>query len=378
MGDEKTMKVVEVVNIPWWNAAAEYCISVANALSNRGHNVIVICEKDTPAYQKAMELGLEVEPVLSFKPVGFISDLLTIKRMFRTIYNDIQIVNVHTATSQSLFVIAKKLFNLRYKMIRTRIDLRRIKHYPLNKLSYKNMDGFIVTNKNDRDELLLFTHLPENRVRIIHAGVDTDKFKKYKNVQELKTKFGIKPEGYVVGNIARRSTVKGHDVFFKSAQIIHNEIKDVIFVTAGVDDTISVEDLTEMAKQAGVLEKTRILGYVDRVEELINCFDVGVVSSVGSEKHSRITLEYMACGVPVVGSDIGNIPELVRDGETGFIVKPKDFVGMADAVIRLLKDKELREVFGYNARKLVEQKFSIKSFAEITELFYMEVIARKK
>lgn len=378
MGDEKTMKVVEVVNIPWWNAAAEYCISVANALSNRGHNVIVICEKDTPAYQKAMELGLEVEPVLSFKPVGFISDLLTIKRMFRTIYNDIQIVNVHTATSQSLFVIAKKLFNLRYKMIRTRIDLRRIKHYPLNKLSYKNMDGFIVTNKNDRDELLLFTHLPENRVRIIHAGVDTDKFKKYKNVQELKTKFGIKPEAYVVGNIARRSTVKGHDVFFKSAQIIHNEIKDVIFVTAGVDDTISVEDLTEMAKQAGVLEKTRILGYVDRVEELINCFDVGVVSSVGSEKHSRITLEYMACGVPVVGSDIGNIPELVRDGETGFIVKPKDFVGMADAVIRLLKDKELREVFGYNARKLVEQKFSIKSFAEITELFYMEVIARKK
>jgi glycosyltransferase involved in cell wall biosynthesis len=378
MGDEKTMKVVEVVNIPWWNAAAEYCISVANALSNRGHNVIVICEKDTPAYQKAMELGLEVEPVLSFKPVGFISDLLTIKRMFRTIYNDIQIVNVHTATSQSLFVIAKKLFNLRYKMIRTRIDLRRIKHYPLNKLSYKNMDGFIVTNKNDRDELLLFTHLPENRVRIIHAGVDTDKFKKYKNVPELKIKFGIKPEAYVVGNIARRSTVKGHDVFFKSAQIIHNEIKDVIFVTAGVDDTISVEDLTEMAKQAGVLEKTRILGYVDRVEELINCFDVGVVSSVGSEKHSRITLEYMACGVPVVGSDIGNIPELVRDGETGFIVKPKDFVGMADAVIRLLKDKELREVFGYNARKLVEQKFSIKSFAEITELFYMEVIARKK
>ena len=378
MGDEKTMKVVEVVNIPWWNATAEYCISVANALSNRGHNVIVICEKDTPAYQKAMELGLEVEPVLSFKPVGFISDLLTIKRMFRTIYNDIQIVNVHTATSQSLFVIAKKLFNLRYKMIRTRIDLRRIKHYPLNKLSYKNMDGFIVTNKNDRDELLLFTHLPENRVRIIHAGVDTDKFKKYKNVPELKIKFGIKPEAYVVGNIARRSTVKGHDVFFKSAQIIHNEIKDVIFVTAGVDDTISVEDLTEMAKQAGVLEKTRILGYVDRVEELINCFDVGVVSSVGSEKHSRITLEYMACGVPVVGSDIGNIPELVRDGETGFIVKPKDFVGMADAVIRLLKDKELREVFGYNARKLVEQKFSIKSFAEITELFYMEVIARKK
>lgn len=268
------MKVVEVVNIRWWNAAAEYCITVANALSKRGHDVIVICEKDTPSYEKALNLGLQVETMLHFKPLSFVSDLLTIKRMFRTIYNDIQIVNVHTAPSQSLFILAKKLFNLRYKIIRTRIDLRKIKHYPLNKLSYKSMDGIIVTNKHDMHELLSFTHLPENKIKIIHAGVDTEKFKKYKNIQELRTKFGIKSGVYVIGNVARRSPVKGHDVFFKSAQIIHNEIKDVMFVTAGVDDTVSIKDLTEMAMQAGVFEKTLILGYVDNIEELINCFDV--------------------------------------------------------------------------------------------------------
>ncbi len=372
------MKVVEVINVPWWNAAAEYCITIANALSKRGHDVIVVCEKNTPSYKKALELNLQVESMLSFKPLHFFSDLFTIKRSFRTVYNDVQVVNVHTAHTQTLFVISKVLFGLRYKLIRTRVDSRRIKPYPFNKFSYKIMSGIIVANKPDQEAVQSFTELPENRVKIIHAGVDTGRFKRNSSKSENRSKFNIPSDAYVIGNIARRSPVKGHDVFFKAAQLIHSDVENTFFVTAGVDDTVSAEDLKTMAQQAGVLERTLFLGYVDNVEELIACLDIGVVSSVGSEKHSRITLEYMACGTPVVGSNVGDISELIEDRKTGFVVKPGDFVAMADAVIRLLKDKELREVFGYNARKLVEQQFSLDSFAESTELFYMGVIGWKR
>ncbi|MGB9735568.1 MAG: glycosyltransferase family 4 protein [bacterium] len=371
------MKIIEVINIPWWNAAAEYCITLANALSDRGHDVTVLCEKDTPSYKKAIELKLQVETMISFKPLHFLSDLFTIKRAFRTFYHDVQIVNVHTAPAQSLFVMAKFLFKLRYRLIRTRIDLRKIKHYPFNRFSYKSLDGIIVTNKQDKNELLSFTHLPETRIKIIHAGVDTERFKPHNKKQYNRSKFNIAHDALVVGHIARRSPVKGHDVFFKAAQLINNEIRNVLFVTAGVDDTVSLEQLKDMAKRAGVTDKTLILDFVDNVEELINCFDVGVVSSIGSEKHSRITLEYMACGVPVVGSNVGNIPELIEDMKTGFIVKPGDFVAIADAVVRLLKDKELREIYAYNARKHVEQRFSISSFVQLTEMFYLETIGRK-
>ena len=372
------MKIVEVINVPWWNAAAEYCITISSALSKRGHNVVVLCEKDTPSYKKAVAENLQVESMISFRPLHFLSDLLTIKRAFRTLYNDVQIVNVHTAHTQTLFVIAKVLFGLRYKLIRTRVDSRKIKRYPFNKFSYKSMSGVIVANTADREEVASFTRLPGNRITIIHAGVDTERFCHMGGKAESRQKFHIPPGVPVIGNIARRSPVKGHDVFFKAAQLIQSDMKDAFFVTAGVDDTVSLESLRGMAEQAGVAERTLFLDFVDNVAELITSLDIGMVSSIGSENHSRITLEYMACGVPVVGSNVGDIAELIEDRKTGFLVGAGDFVAMADAVIRLLKDNELREVFGYRARRLAEQKFSINSFAESTELFYMGVLSRKE
>ncbi len=372
------MRVAEVINVPWWNAAAEYCIMIADALSKRGHDVVILCDRDTPSYGKAIELGLRTDTMLAFGMPHFLSDLIRIRRAFRTVYNDVQVVNVHTAHAQSLFFIARALFGLRYKLVRTRVDSRKIKRYPFNRFSYHNMNGIIVANRADRDEVRSFTGLPEPMIKIIHAGVDTVRFSQGSDDHDKRAGFHIPSDVPVIGNIARRSPVKGHDVFFKSAQIIHNDVRDVFFVTAGVDDTVPLKDLKGMAEQAGVLEKTLFLDYVDNVDDLIGCLDVGIVSSVGSENHSRITLEYLACGVPVVGTDIGDIPELIDDRKTGFVVKAGDFVAMADAVIRLLKDRELREVFGYNARRLVEERFSMRAFAEATEVFYLEVIGRKR
>lgn len=375
---EFPVNIIEVINVPWWNAAAQYCITITDALMQRGHRAAVIAGQETPSYQKAVALNIPVDPLVNFSPIHFLGDLMSIKNAFRTVYHDVQIVNVHTAPAQTLFVLARALFDLRYRLIRTRVDARGIKQHPFNKYSYRGLDGIIVANNADREELLSFTGLAGHRVKIIHAGVDTGRFRHTGGTEENRQKYGLPSGVPVVGNIARRSPVKGHDVFFKAAHLIHNEVPDAVFVTAGVDDTVSLEALREMARQAGVLEKTVFLNYVDTVEELINCLDVGVVSSVGSENHSRITLEYMACGVPVVGSQVGDIAELIDDRKTGFVVRPGDFVAMADAVVRLLKDRELRGVFGYTARRLVEQRFSIDTFAELTELFYLDVLRRKR
>ncbi len=372
------VNIVEVINIPWWNAAAQYCITITDALMQRGHRVAVIAGQETPSYRKAIALNIPADPLVSFRPAHFPGDLMNIKHAFRTVYHDVQIVNVHTAPAQTMFVLARALFGLRYRLIRTRVDAREIKRHPLNRFSYRSLDGIIVANNADREEILSFTGLPGHRVKIIHAGVDTARFRPGGETAENRQKFGLPPGVPVVGNIARRSPVKGHDVFFRAAHLIHNEVPDAVFVTAGVDDTVSLDALRTMADRAGVLEKTIFLDYVDPVGELITCLDVGVVSSVGSENHSRITLEYMACGVPVVGSQVGDIAELIDDRKTGFIVRPGDFVALADAVIRLLKDRELCGVFGYTARRLVEQRFSISTFAEMTELFYLDVLHRKR
>ncbi len=371
------MKIVEVINLPWWNASAEYCISLSKTLSNRGHGIIVICEKDTPAHKKAIETGLEIDTLLTFKQRHILKDLLNIRKAFRGRYRDVQIVNVHTANAQSLFVIARLLFRLDFKLIKTRIDARKIKPHLLNRLSYRALEGVIVTNKKELEDIKSFAGISLNRIKVIHGSVDAEYFRPVEQKGIKRQKFNIPVTSLVVGNIARRSPIKGHDVFFKSAHLINTEIKNVFFVVAGVDDTISIDKLKNMAESAGVLDKTLFLGFVKDINELLECLDIGVVSSLGSENHSRITLEYMACGVPVVGSDVGAVGELIENGKTGFVVKPFDFVGLAEAVIRLLKKKEMHELFSYNARNMIEERYSSKTFAEKTEQFYAEVLSWK-
>jgi len=84
-------------------------------------------------------------------------------------------------------------------------------------------------------------------------------------------------------------------------------------------------------------------------------------------------LEAMACNVPIVASKIGCIPDVVKDGENGLLVPPRDSEALADAIIYLLKNKDIRERMGENGRKRVEN-YSWERIAEMTEKVYEEVL----
>jgi len=85
-------------------------------------------------------------------------------------------------------------------------------------------------------------------------------------------------------------------------------------------------------------------------------------------------LEYMALGKPVVGTEINAIPEVVKNGINGFIVRPEDSRGMAEVMLQLLEDKDKREKFGKASRALIENEFSLDTFVDKTEKFYFSFL----
>ncbi|MFH0931018.1 MAG: glycosyltransferase family 4 protein, partial [Candidatus Zixiibacteriota bacterium] len=120
----------------------------------------------------------------------------------------------------------------------------------------------------------------------------------------------------------------------------------------------------------GISDKFIFTGRVEDPRKIISLMDIGVVASIGSETVCRVALEYMALGKPVVATDINGIPEVVKDGINGLIVKPKNSTSMADAILELLKDKTKRESYGKAGRVLTENEFSLNNFARKTEEFY--------
>ncbi|RLG99177.1 glycosyltransferase, partial [Candidatus Bathyarchaeota archaeon] len=120
-------------------------------------------------------------------------------------------------------------------------------------------------------------------------------------------------------------------------------------------------------------EKVTFVNFKEDVYKILKLFDVFVLSSV-TEGISLTLLEAMASGLPVVVTNVGGNPEVVVDGETGFLVPPKNPEKMAEAIITLLKNKELAKKMGVAGRKRVEEKFSLERMVREYEEIYRNLL----
>jgi len=128
-----------------------------------------------------------------------------------------------------------------------------------------------------------------------------------------------------------------------------------------------------LARRLGVQDRVRFLGTQERVEELAGIADVFLLPSE-LESFGLSALEAMACGVPVVGSDAGGLPELVAHGETGFLLPVGDIEGMSARVLEILKDDATRRRMGRLARERAEAHFGSDAIVSRYERFYEKVL----
>ena len=109
------------------------------------------------------------------------------------------------------------------------------------------------------------------------------------------------------------------------------------------------------------------------IPRIIASLDLLVLTSE-KEHFGRVLIEAMACAKPVVATNAGGVPEIVKDGETGILVPPKDSSAMAEAIITLLQDKERARRMGLAGRERVEKMFDIKENARKTEEIYKNLL----
>ncbi|MDX1741700.1 MAG: glycosyltransferase, partial [Rhodothermales bacterium] len=129
-----------------------------------------------------------------------------------------------------------------------------------------------------------------------------------------------------------------------------------------------------LARELGVYEDVRFLGKQEPIEEILSIADVFLMPS-GSETFGLAALEAMACGVPVVASDIGGLPELIRDGDTGFLCPLDDLTCFADRTRSLIEDNDLWDRIGRRARESAADEFDVSRIVPMYERYYDRVRA---
>ena len=212
------------------------------------------------------------------------------------------------------------------------------------------------------------------KIRTIINGVDLSEFDPESNGSVIRKEFNIDKDELVIGTVGRIDPEKGYECFLESARIILQDIEKVHFLVVGEASNPSFQkSLYKMSEEKGIDKKTTFTGYRRDIPQLLANMDVVVLPSE-IDACSRVLFESMAMQKPLVATNAGGTPEIVQDGITGLLVKPRDSSEMAKCILKLLHNKSLSEQYGKAGRKRVEEMFTIERNIEETESVYLELL----
>jgi glycosyltransferase involved in cell wall biosynthesis len=374
----KKLNILQVVNTFKWNAISSYALVLSKGLKNRGHKVLLITLPESRFLKRAKAEGLKVI-TLKLNHNNFFIALKKMMHLLRE--EEINILNVHESQGFIISCLATKLVKRPIALIRTRGTPMIPNRDPINRYLYNSLaNKVIVTSNFMREECLKRLRGKKDHYLLIYGGVDTKNLKPCEPDLTLKQNLGLEKDAPVIGFIGRFDPVKGHKYFFEAASKIAKNWKSkprIKFLVIGYESKFSEIDLLNMAKICCIKEDLLLVTKWVELSKFLSIIDIGVISSIDSEANSRVCLEFMACGKPVVATTVGVIPEIIEDGKTGYLVQPKDVQTMAEIVAKLLKDKQKLKTIGEAARKVVEERFREDNMIKRTEELYYQVLMEK-
>src|SRR6185437_10351619 len=212
--------------------------------------------------------------------------------------------------------------------------------------------------------------VPAERTTTVHEGIDLRHVQTAPpvNVHEA---FWLPHGAPVVGNVAALVPHNGQRHLIEAAHLVVQEMPDARFVILGEGE---LREALERQVREYHLEKHVLLpGFRTDVLGCIKGFDLFVLSSV-TEGLGTSLLDAMACARPIVATRAGGIPEIVEDGINGLLVPPRDAHALADAILRALRDPELRRRLGDAGLARVNERFTVERMIAATAAAYQRIV----
>lgn len=247
-------------------------------------------------------------------------------------------------------------------------------YFLMYRLTNLLVDKIICVSKAVKKAILAKEKVNFQKIEVIYNGIDIKKFQVSIDKSQIKSQLGIKEDELVIGIIANFNWVKGHKNFLEAAKAVLKEVPNTKFLFIG--DGILKNNLQSIADSLQIADRIIFTGVRNDIPELLSIIDVSINASL-SEGMSNAILQSMAAGIPVVATAVDGNLETVIDGVTGMLVPPKSSKDMAEAIIKILKNKELAKEMGSNAKRIVKEKFTLKIMTKNMERLYKSLLEPK-
>jgi glycosyltransferase involved in cell wall biosynthesis len=277
---------------------------------------------------------------------------LTILRLARLLKREkVSVLHAHCFDPTLIGLIAARLARISFVFTRHHSDhnirLGARWHTRIDGWSARNANHVIAVSEATRNIMTEVERVPDSQITVIYNGMEPLREPVPEGVMRVRREFGL-AEQRVCLMLARLHEEKGHRFLFDAIPEILSRAGSVLFLLAG--DGPGRGALEVDIQKRGLTDVVRLLGRREDVPELISVSSVVVLPSL-AESFGFTLLEAMSFGKPIVASTTGGIPEVVLDGETGWLVPPADGPALANAICRLLEDPGRAQAFGEAGRR---------------------------
>ncbi|HHT9125413.1 MAG TPA: glycosyltransferase [Candidatus Brocadiia bacterium] len=334
--------------------------------------------------EEAKKLGIAARIITTKKKCRFM-----LSELFRNLFNlchllrkeNIKLLHTHGYKTDIIGLLAAKILNI--PIVSTAHGWtacsRNVKLYEfLDSLALRFFDRVIAVSDGMKDRLLE-SHIPPKKIVMIHNAIElkaSTGTPALAGVGLLLTKpfkdsFNLNNDNKLIGAIGRLSIEKGFGYFLEAGKEVISRYPQARLLVVG--EGPERQNLEILAERLAIKDKTIFCGFQKDISKIYSILDVVVLSSL-TEGLPQTLLEALVHEKPVVATRVGGVPELIKDGETGILVDPKDSLKLANGILKILNNPEEAKNLAIRGRKLVNEKFNSKSMCEKLGKLYYEVL----
>lgn len=375
---------IGIVGYPTYGGSGVVATELSKGLARRGHNVHFMSyarPQRLEAFNTNIsfhEVSVNAYPLFEYPPY----DLALASHMVNLIeYEKLDLLHVHYAIPHTTSAfLAKQILGPKAQHVPIITTLHGTditivgsdpSYLPVVNFSINQSDGVSAVSGYLRDETFRLFDI-HKEIEVIPNFVDLERFSR--NAKEHYRKAIVHEDEKIITHVSNFRKVKRvADVALTFAHVLKSGVKAKLLLVGDGPERSVVES---MCRELGTCEHVRFLGKQENVEDILSLSDVFLMPSA-SETFGLAALEAMSCGVPVVSSNVGGLPELNRDGETGYVCDLGDTEAMGDRTVAILENPDLLAKMRLAARARAED-FEQDTVVAQYEAYYMRVMEKLK
>lgn len=391
-GSDEPIRILRVIARLNMGGPAIHVSSLAAGLEPRGYETTLVAGslargEDSMAFlAERLDIPVRTIPELQ-REVSPIDDARSVMRM-REIIRELRphILHTHTAKAGAIARAAALVSGAaRPAILVHTFHGHVLKGYfdPVRTAFFKEVerslarvtDALVAVSPEVRDELVAAGIAPREKFSVIRLGIPLEeRLGDATAGLDYRRLYGISESAFVVGWVGRMTDVKDTDAVLEIVRAARDRGLEAVLVMVG--DGPDRVRLEQLAHDIGIARSTFFVGYQPEVAGYYRLFDAFLLPSV-NEGTPVSAIEALASGTPVVATRVGGVPDVVRDGEDGFLFEPGDTDGAAERLALLASDATLRSALGASGRERVLRRYSVSRLVEDVDRLYRSLLSER-